>query len=440
MKKVLIISPSFPPINAPDMQRVRMSLPYYRANGWEPLVLAVGERWLDGTLERELAETVPADIEVRFVRALSSKWTRWIGLHNLGLRSWPFLFWEGARLLRTGEFHLVFFSNTQFITFTLGRIWRRLYGVPYVFDMQDPWRTDYYERPGSRRPPGGWKYQLARAMAWLLEGWSFRRVSGVMSVSPGYLTDLKERYPWFANVPTAVIRFGASETDLALVRSRGGAGIRAKRPGVINFVYTGAAGPIMPHALTVLFDGLRRYRETHPERAGRLHFAFVGTSYVTSSRAAHSVLPLAEVCGVADQVEEVPYRIGHLEALRAQAEADVLLMLGSSDRAYSPSKLYPYFLAQRPMLSIIFRESVLEKMLVELSCSRIVRFSESESKDSAYAILAQFFDDALAEFPAGTLPARNEEIFRQHYLARELTGQQCRLFDAAAPGAASSHG
>jgi len=45
MKRVLIVSPNFPPINAPDMQRVRMSLPFYRDNGWEPVVLAVGERW-----------------------------------------------------------------------------------------------------------------------------------------------------------------------------------------------------------------------------------------------------------------------------------------------------------------------------------------------------------------------------------------------------------
>ncbi len=34
MKRVLIISPHFPPINAPDCQRVRMSLPYYRRYGW----------------------------------------------------------------------------------------------------------------------------------------------------------------------------------------------------------------------------------------------------------------------------------------------------------------------------------------------------------------------------------------------------------------------
>ena len=40
-RKVLIVSPHWPPVNAPDLQRVRMSLSYYRQYGWEPVVLAV---------------------------------------------------------------------------------------------------------------------------------------------------------------------------------------------------------------------------------------------------------------------------------------------------------------------------------------------------------------------------------------------------------------
>jgi hypothetical protein len=431
VKKVLIVTPSFPPANSPDLQRVRMSLPYYRANGWDPVVLAVGADWLEGTREPELSLTIPADVTVHFARAFPSKWTRLLGIHNLGLRAWVFLFLKGGSLLRREKFDLVFISNTQFVTFTLGRIWRFLYRVPYVLDLQDPWRTDYYQRPGSRRPPGGWKYQLARFMAWLLEGWSFRRMSGLMSVSAGYLHDLRARYRWFAKIPAEVIRFGASENDLAQARRSEWVAPLRKRPDVLRFVYTGAAGPIMPHSLTVLFEGLKKYGDLHPERAARLHFAFVGTSYVPRDRAVPSVMPVARACGVAVQIEEVPYRIGHLEALRVQADADVLLMLGSSDRAYSPSKLYPYFLARRPMLSLVFRDSTLERMLEELNCSRVVRFSEDRPKDDAHAELARFFDDALAGFPPGSLPEPHEEIFRSHYLAQELTRHQCALFGRA---------
>ena len=59
LKKVLIVSPHFPPLNAPDMQRVRMSLPYYPEHGWEPVVLAVAARYQAGVFEPALAQTVP---------------------------------------------------------------------------------------------------------------------------------------------------------------------------------------------------------------------------------------------------------------------------------------------------------------------------------------------------------------------------------------------
>ncbi len=45
--------------------------------------------------------------------------------------------------------------------------------------------------------------------------------------------------------------------------------------------------------------------------------------------------------------------------------------------------------------------------------------------------LHRFFDLALAGFPPGSLPARRDEYFRQHYLADELTRQQCDLFERA---------
>jgi hypothetical protein len=431
---VLIVSPHFPPLNAPDMQRVRMSLPYYRGHGWEPIVLCVGDAWQEGVREPELEQTVPTDIRIVRVPALSLAWTRYFGMRNIGLRCWLHFLFAGFSLIRREKIDLVFFSNTQFITFTLGRIWRALLGTPYVFDMQDPWRTDYYERPGSRSPPGGWKYQIARLMAWVLEGWSFRRVSGVMSVSPNYLDDLRARYRHFANVPTDVIRFGASREDIEkawalpppthhYVRER----------GEIHLLYTGAAGPVMPHALTVLFQGLELYHARSPERAQRLRFHFLGTSYVAPGHGKNSVMPVAESCGVATQVEEIPHRLGHLECLRLQLEADILLLPGSSDFAYSPSKVYPYYLSGRPTLGLVFKNSVMERLLDELSCAYMVRFDPDGNKQLAHETLCDFFDLAFADFPAGSFPPRNDCYFNDHFLAETLTTQQCRLFDRATP-------
>jgi len=432
LKKLLIISPHFPPLNAPDMQRIRMSLPYYRANGWEPVVLTLEDKYQDGVREQELLTTLPPEVRIIRIPAIPVRAARWCGLGNAGLRMLPYLLWHGSRLLRAEKFDLIFFSNTQFVTFPLGRLWRRWFGVPYVIDIQDPWRTDYYERRDARSPPGGWKYQFARFQAWLLEGWTHRRVGAVMSVSPSYLMDLRNRYPWFAPVPAAVIGFGGSREDLLHASAQQSARPLFNRDqGEIHLLYTGASGPVMPHSLCVLFDGLRRYREKHPERAVRLRFHFVGTSYVAPGQGKPSVLPVAESCGVVDVVKEIPHRIGHLEAMRWQRQADVLLLPGSSDLAYSPSKIYPYFLTGRPILGLVFRNSVMERLLDELGCAFMVRFADTEPKEQAYADLATFFDLVIAGFTPGSLPARNEEMFKRCYLAEELTRQQCALFDRA---------
>ncbi len=412
------------------MQRIRMSLPHYRENGWEPVILTIEDKFQDGVREPALLTTLPRDLRVIRVPAIPLPLARWCGMGNTGLRMLPYLLWFGIRLLQAEKFDLIFFSNTQFITFPVGRLWRAWFGVPYVIDLQDPWRTDYYERSGSRRPPGGWKYQFARFQAWLLEGWTYRRAGGFMSVSPGYLRELTGRYAWFAKIPAEVIRFGASRQDMDHAARRPlDPPLFQRQKGELHLLYTGASGPVMPHSLSVLFDGVRKYRAQNPERGNRLRFHFVGTSYVAPGTGVMSVVPVAETCGVADLVDEIPHRIGHLEALAWQLQADVLLLPGSSDLAYSPSKLYPYFLTGRPILGIVFRNSVMEHLLEELGCAQLVRFSENAPRDEAHERLAAFLDLAFDGFPAGSRAARNEKLFRETYLVEELTHRQCELFN-----------
>jgi hypothetical protein len=417
-------------MNTPDMQRARMSLPYYRENGWEPVVLTVSADVQDGVREPALMRTIPDDITIVRSGALPLKWCRFFGLGNLGLRSWFHLLLTGARILRREKIDLVFFSTTQFATFCLGRIWLRCLGVPYVIDLQDPWRTDYYERAGSRRPPGGWKYQAARFQARLLEPWALKRMAGFVAVSARYIDDLKARYRWFSRIPAEAIRFGVSEADL-----RAAQGLPSTRAtatadkSAVRLVYTGAAGPITPRAAELLFGALQRFRRQQPGAAKRLRLEFIGTSYAASGAAQPALRELAEKFGVADQVSEVPERIGHLESLRVQSDADALLLLGSTDLAYSPSKLYPYYLSGRPILALVFSGSYLEEMVRELDCAFLVAVNASDPDDQCHENLAVFFSAALAGFPPEVLPRRNDRFFREQFLAPAVTARQCALFD-----------
>ena len=151
-RRVLIVSPHFPPVNAPDMQRARMALPYLRASGWEPVVLAVAPEMIEGgVLEPLLEETYPADIRIVRVRGIPARATRWAGIGSLWLRCGRALRAAGDGLLRRERFDLVFFSTTQFDAFSLGPRWKAMFGVPYVLDYQDPWVNDYY-RAHARLP------------------------------------------------------------------------------------------------------------------------------------------------------------------------------------------------------------------------------------------------------------------------------------------------
>src|ERR1700744_6353097 len=70
MKKVLIISPNFPPVNGADMHRIRQSLPYFRELGWEPVVLAVDEKYVGAySTDQLLLHTVPGDLEIHKLAA-----------------------------------------------------------------------------------------------------------------------------------------------------------------------------------------------------------------------------------------------------------------------------------------------------------------------------------------------------------------------------------
>jgi len=436
MKRVLIISPHFPPVNAPDCQRVRMSLPYYRQFGWEAEVVAVEPQHRPDWLDPTLLETVPAEVPVHRCGAWPRRLTRLAGVQNLGLRCAPFLHRVAAGLLRSRRFDLVFFSTTQFLVTPAGLRWRRNFGVPYVIDLQDPWRSNFYERPGAPRPPGGWKYQFARLTAWWNEERTFRGAAGFMSVSPHYFHELRARYDWFARRPQALIPFGGPQADFAHIRGR-----PQPRPAALpadgrrHWVAAGSLGPAFGHSLRVLFSGLRRLREAEPAAADRLRLHFIGTSHAPREALEPAARPVAEAYGVADLIAEQPGRIGYLDSLRLIEAADGLLLLGSDDLGYSPSKVYPYFMTGRPLLALARHGSLLAELLERLQGAELVILQQPGRLDAPPREVAACLARAASAAGPARVP-RNEVWFDENFTAEAGARRQCQFFDAVVAASA----
>src|SRR5579863_8481847 len=100
MPKLLIVSPRFPPTNAPDLHRVRQSLPYYARHGWEVTVLCIDPASADGVADPALGSSVPPEVRVLRVRAWHEAVCRRFGFGELSYRSFLPLARAGCRLLR----------------------------------------------------------------------------------------------------------------------------------------------------------------------------------------------------------------------------------------------------------------------------------------------------------------------------------------------------
>lgn len=359
-RRVLIVSPHFPPVNAPDMQRVRQALPHLAAAGWEAEVLAVDPAGVDAPKDPLLAAASPPQVPVHRVSVMSPRIGRWLGRGTLARRALGPMGRRGDELLASGRFDLVFFSTTQFSVLRLGPRWRLRHGVPFVVDWQDPWVTDYYSRPGAPRPPGGWRYRWSQAEARRHEGACLAAASGWVGTSENYQRDLAQRHAGFARLPQAVIPFGFDPGDFEIATRLGVTPAVAATSGQRHFAYVGAAGPIMAPALRTLFGALAAARASAETDALRFHF--IGTSYAPAGRATPSVQPLAAEFGVGDLVAESPERVGYFAGLQALRTADALLLLGSADTGYNPSKIATLLHAGKPILAIVASAALAERL------------------------------------------------------------------------------
>jgi len=424
MKRVLIISPNFPPVNAADMHRIRQSLPFFEQMGWKATVLAILPGYVEMSEDPLLLKTIPEESDITYLKAFDVKWTRKLGLGNIGYRSLYYFLRRGNKLLKENKYDLIYFSTTAFPVMTLGRYWKRKFGVPFVIDMQDPWRNDFYlDKPRSERPP---KFLMAYAMDKYLEAWTMKRVDGIVSVSPGYPKTLMERYPNIKPQDCVVIPFGGAGVDFEVLdQVQIPNKLFDKNDDFINCVYIGRGGHDMNLALGGIFSGLKKGLEKNPDLFSRIRMFFVGTSYAADGKGLKTITPIAEKFGVEDHVVEITNRLPYFEAMKVLKDADMMIIPGSTDTNYTASKLYPYILAAKPMMAVFNENSSVVDVLGKTKAGTCVTFSNSDSEEKLGEFVLTTFTAYLKKIPF--TPDTDWDAF-EPYTAREATRKQVAFF------------
>ena len=408
------------------MHRVRQSLPYFKQLGWEPVVITVEEACAGAYSKDELLlHTIPDDIKVHKVKALPVKYTKKIGLGSLSIRAYWHIKKKGNELLKTNSFDLVFFSTTAFHVMALGPGWKKKFKVPFILDIQDPWRNDFYlSKPAAERPP---KFFFAYNIDKYLEAKTVPFADGIISVSKAYCDIFLQRYPLLRQNQCRVITFGAAEKDIEVMKAyvHSVDGILFN-PDKINVVYIGRGGHDMPFSAEIIFKAFVKGLALDQKRFSTIHFWFIGTSYAPKGTGKQTIYPIAEKNNIKEYVTEITDRLPYFESLFLLDKAQLIIVPGSTDTSYTASKIYPYLLLKKKLLAVFNRHSSVVNMLQQLEYGLVVAFDQEQQSSDYYA--DECYEKMVTLLGNNKMQMINKEKLKP-FMALSKTKEQVSFFD-----------
>ena len=367
VRRVLVVSPYFPPDTGAASHRIRLLAPHLPGNGWEPVVLTIDPRDYEGRLDYELAALVPGNLQVVRCRAWPAPFTRPFGFGDLGIRAFHGLYSTAKRLLTRERFDAWFVTGFPMYPALLGPLLKRRIDIPFVLDYIDPWVSAWGLTVGGG--PNGtvdMKSRLSRRLAATLEPMALRAADAITAVSQGTYQQILERNPAEQGKLCREIPYGGEKADFDAVLNRPRPnGYFDPQDGQVHISYMGTMLPLGFETLRAVLSAFALMRDRDPKLYFRTWLHFFGTSNQTLRTAPQTVMPVAREIGVSQRVTEIAPRINYTDALRVQSQSSGILMMGSSEPHYTASKLYPGLLARRPILAVYHNESSVVHILAQ---------------------------------------------------------------------------
>lgn len=409
------------------MQRVRQSLPYFRRNGWEPTVITVDDRYVEAySTDELLLQTFPADIKIHKVRALKASVTRKFGIGSLSMRSFFSIKKKGDELLGAEHFDLIFFSTTAFHVMALGPRWKKKFRVPFVLDIQDPWYNTFYFRNAlAKKTAKAWAYHRLDKH---LEAKTIPLADGIISVSAGYRDLYLKRYPKLLHSNFCILPFGCAEIDFKIAESIKSSAIEFRKDR-INVVYIGRGGQDMKTAIEIIFDAIVLGLKNQTRLFQKLQFWFIGTDYAAPGKGLKSIEPIAQQKGIGNHVTEITDRKPYFETLYLLSKANMLLVPGSTDPAYTASKIYPYIYINKPMLSVFHANSSVGEVIRNTSGSKVVTFQNVNTENERSSLVKQCFDYFLDVLNNDITNGKINQLAFEEYTAKSMASKQIKFFN-----------
>ena len=427
-KTVAVVSGHFPPSNLVGAHRARLWSRHLPEFGWTPIVVTGDPAKYEEQPDPDLERLVPPHLRVIHAPTFSTQPLRLVG--DIGVRAFVGCYRVLAGLAARREIDFVLVTIPSNFLAPVGRLIHRRYGVPFGLDYQDPWVNRW---PGVEQPLT--KAWFSYRLAGMLEPWSVRDAALITAMAPGYVAGMLERNPEVSGKAIqAFMPMGCASEDFDAARSLDRpTSLFQPNDGLFHMIYAGALLPAGLDVLDAFLGGLAELRGIAPELAARLRVHFVGTGTSPDDPRGHRVMPRAQAIGVAAMVTEHPHRIGYLDTLNHLGRSNAVLILGSTERHYTPSKVFQSMQSRRPIFAMLHAESSAVEMIRSARAGRVVSLSQASLPASATVAreLRTFIEDSSYD------PDAVETLAGDALSARASARALAAALDRASSGKAS---
>ena len=363
MKRVAIVTSHFPPSNLAAVHRSRLWAMHLPEFGWKPVIVTCHHWYYEERRDNSLLELLPKWLKVVRVRAFKTKPLRLVG--DTGVRSFYWIYKALCELVESSKIDFLLITIPSNFLAPVGMLIKAKYGIRYGIDYIDPWVHDW---PGSEK--FATKHWFSRRLSEVLEPVSVESADLITGINHHYYSAMLDRNPAVkSSAKTSSMPYGISRSDFTLALKRRDSNIvseyrrRVGYPNIKIWVYAGAFLPKSADVYSVIFEAMALLKSQNRLPREGLKLFFIGTGRSPNDPNSHQVLPLAKAFEIQDLVLEHPHRMDYADVLSCLIEADGIMIIGSYEKHYSPSKTHQALISGRPVWAALHQDSTAWSLL-----------------------------------------------------------------------------
>lgn len=432
MKKVLLISYSFPPVGGIGVQRNLKFVKYLPNFGWEPIVLTINPDYFL-LQDNELLKDIPNGTKTFRTQCIKPKqrslsWIKYTVKGNnkksfsklilnfvekefiipdIWIGWLPFSIITGRNIIKSEKIDVILCSGPSFTSFLVGFVLSKIYKLPLILDYRDGWFFD-----ANRKTSHSNFYK--NFIDYHIERHILNHANAAIFVSKQLYDIYLTRFPGIKS-KSYIISNGFDPDDLVVAKNKL---ITKKNTHLISHVGNcdyPARKPLVKKFLSALICILN----LHPELMDIIKLRFVGI--VPDD--IRNEISKCKLKNITEIIDPVP----HSKAIEYMLDSDALLLfsvLSPNNKAMLTGKLFEYLMVNKPILAFAPLDSAASHVIKEENASGCIIDCETHSKEKMLENVKSFIMKVIRN---DFVINNNQSIKKYH--RSELTGKLAEILE-----------